>query len=200
MKTPATQAATNGQDAFPLTPSEQAATQAFTSEGLERVVQASPTVPTPILKTIDNAPRTGPPALLDSQHEIRDVCVSTARRALDSYAGACDAADPDQSEACYVAAKAALEDLWGYARWRDRYFRDLLALLEAAVKPRELTDFAPAQREALRRAFEDLPKWILDDRTLEEHIDKFAELDIDITAPIRPASSRRLRLTLEEMD
>lgn len=132
--------------------------------------------------------------------ELRDACVALASRARDAFEDACSTEDPDESEASFASAKSLIEDLWEYAYLRDRPFRDLLALLDAALKRAELLEFSGTQRDVLSQAFSDLPRWMLDDTTVEGHIDRFAEYDVDITGPLRATTGKRVRVTLEVIE
>jgi len=132
--------------------------------------------------------------------DARDECVSLARRARDAFKDACSATTPDESEAAFASAKHMLDDLWEYAYLRDRPFRDLLALLDAALKRAELAEFKEVQRNVLRKAFCDLPRWILDEATVEGHIIRFADHDVDITSPLRSSHGKRLRVKIEVIE
>jgi hypothetical protein len=134
------------------------------------------------------------------KEELRDACVSLARRARDAFSEACSSDDPDEADSSFASAKSLLDQLWDYAYLRDRPFRDLLALLEGALKPVELESLRDAQREAIRQAFDDLPRWMLDDSTVEGHIDRFAEEDIDPTAPVRGTPGKKVRVTIEVIE
>ncbi len=132
--------------------------------------------------------------------ELRDACVALARRARDAFSDACSTENPDEEEASFASAKNLIEDLWEYAYLRDRPFRDLLALLDAALKRAELMEFSETQRDVLSQAFSDLPRWMLDDTTVEGHIDRFAEYDVDITGPLRATTGKRVRVTFEVIE
>jgi hypothetical protein len=136
----------------------------------------------------------------EQAEELRDACLALARRARDAFREACSSNRPDEADASYASARGLLEDLWEYAYLRDRPFRDLLGLLEAALKGRERTDFHEPQREVLLKAFADLPRWLLDEDAVEGHIERFAEQDVDVTAPLRGLRGQRLRITVEGID
>jgi hypothetical protein len=109
-----------------------------------------------------------------------------ARRAQDAFKEACQSADPDQTEVNFMEAKDKLKDLWKYAHLRDRPFRDLLALLQAAIQSADVAAIGQNQRDVLHQAFADLPKLCLEDNLVEQHIDRFAEHDLDgVVGPIR---------------
>ncbi len=132
--------------------------------------------------------------------ELRDACVALACRARDAFNDACSTESPDESEASFASVKSLIEELWEYAYVRDRPFRDLLALLDAALKRAELMEFSETQRDVLSQAFADLPRWMLDDTAVEGHIDRFAEHDVDITGPLRAITGKRVRVTLEVIE
>jgi hypothetical protein len=123
--------------------------------------------------------------------------VALSRRARDAFRDACSSEDADEAEANFASAKSFIEELWEYAYLRDRPFRDLLALLDAALKRVELNDLNQTQRDVLSQAFSDLPRWMLEDTTVEGHIGRFAEYDIDITGPLRTSTGKRVRVTFE---
>lgn len=131
--------------------------------------------------------------------DARDSCISLARRVGDAFKEACESKEPDEADANYASVKGALEELWDYAYLRDRPFRDLLALLEAASKRAELAQFSETQRDAIARAFHDLPRWMLDEDTVTAHVERFADQDIDITGPIRSGHGQRIRVIFEEV-
>jgi hypothetical protein len=137
----------------------------------------------------------------DEADRMLDACQAVARRTRDAFKEACEALSPDDAEASFLASKDKLEELWKYAHLRDRPFRDLLALLTAAIKNAALSDLTDVQRDVLRQAFADLPKLYLDDDLVGSHIDRFAEHAIDeVLSPIRAASGKRLRVTIEEIE
>jgi hypothetical protein len=137
----------------------------------------------------------------DQAETLMDACQGIARRARDAFKEACEIADVDQAEANFLEAKDKLKDLWNYAYLRDRPFRDLLALLQASVTSGNLSDFGSHQKDVLRQAFADLPKLFLEDKLVEQHIDRFAEHELDgVVAPIRQPQGKRLRITIEEVD
>jgi hypothetical protein len=97
-------------------------------------------------------------------------------------------------------AKTTLDELWKFAKYRDRAFQDLLAIIEPALKRREISDFNSTQRDILRTAFTYLPQWMIDYDVVEELTEKFAEHDIDITGPITTLQNKRFKITIEEID
>jgi hypothetical protein len=129
--------------------------------------------------------------------EARDLCVTLARRASDAFKDACNAPTADEAESAFATVKQMLEELWGYAYLRDRPFRDLLALLDAALKRASLVDLKENERDVLRQAFRDLPKWMLDICTVDEHIIRFADQGVDITSPLRPINGKQIRMKIE---
>jgi hypothetical protein len=137
----------------------------------------------------------------DEADRMLDTCQAVARRARDAFKEACEASSPDDAEASFLASKDKLEELWKYAHLRDRPFRDLLALLTAAIKNADLSDITAVQRDVLRQAFADLPKLYLDDASIEAHIDSFAEHAIDaVVSPIRATLGKRMKVTIEEIE
>jgi hypothetical protein len=122
-----------------------------------------------------------------------------ARRANEAFRDACEAQDGDEAEPNFLAAKKLTENLWEYAYLRDRPFRDLLALVDAALKRTDLLQLSQVQRDSIRQAFADLPRWLLDEDTVEKHIELFAEHDVDITGPLRSTNGRKVRVTFEEV-
>ncbi len=135
----------------------------------------------------------------DEARELRDACVSLARRAGDAFSEACESTALDEADSNFSSSKGTLEELWGYAALRDRPFRDLLALLDAALKRTELGQLSDTQRDVIRQAFCDLPRWMLDDSAVEAHIERFADADIDILGPVRCREGQRVRVTFEEI-
>lgn len=123
-----------------------------------------------------------------------------ARRARDAFREACEATDPDQAEASFLAARYKLEELWQYAPVRDRAFRDLLGLLDAALRRTEWVDLSQSQRDVLRQAFADLPKMFLDDDLVGQHIERFADQAIDVLGPLRPATAKRIEVSFKEIE
>ncbi|HJT76146.1 MAG TPA: hypothetical protein VJ739_03000 [Gemmataceae bacterium] len=132
--------------------------------------------------------------------ELRDSCVALARRARDAFKDACSAGMPDEVEASFASAKGLIQELWEFAYLRDRPFRDLLGLLDAALKRAELSELSDCQRDVLRQAFADLPRWMLDEGTVEGHVDRFAEHGVDIIGPLRIATGKKVRVTFEVVD
>src|SRR5260370_1042594 len=90
---------------------------------------------------------TSPRAEESHMRAVREECQAIARRARDAFAVACDSSDPDNAEASFFSAKDRLQELWAMAPYRDRPFRDLLGLLDAAIKKVDLTAFSQAQRD-----------------------------------------------------
>ncbi|MBM4070492.1 MAG: hypothetical protein FJ271_16280 [Planctomycetes bacterium] len=131
--------------------------------------------------------------------EIRDICQQLACRARDAFKDACSSISIDEAEASLASTKGHIEELWEYAYLRDRPFRDLLALLDAALKRAALPDLNTAQRDVLRQAFADLPRWMLEDATVDDHIDRFAEHDVDIIGPLRATRGKRFVVSFEEV-
>jgi hypothetical protein len=129
-----------------------------------------------------------------------DKSQSIARRARDAFRESCEADEEDQAETSFLAAKHKLQELWEYAAVRDRPFRDLLGLLDAATRYADLPNFTPAQRDILRQAFADLPRLYLGDDLVKEHIHHFAEHGVDILGPIRPTLPKRIEVTFRELE
>jgi len=136
---------------------------------------------------------------LEKTRLLRDDCVAMARRASEAFADACEAETEDEAEASFLVAKRFVENLWEYAYLRDQPFRDLLALVDAALKRAELPQLSQAQRDSVREALSDIHRWLLDEDTVEEHIERFAEHDVDITGPLRSTTGRKVRVTFEEV-
>lgn len=132
--------------------------------------------------------------------DVRDDSQDLARKARDAFRDACALKDADSSEASYLAVRSHLKDLWQLAKVRDRPFCDLLAILDAATRLAELADFNFTQRDVIRNAFQSLPKWLIGEDEVIEHIQKFAEFGIDITGPIRQKPGKKLRITIEEVE
>ena len=121
--------------------------------------------------------------------EVREEVQRLARKARDAFRLACESAgagDVEQGDEALAAAKKAIRSLWDYAVFRDRPFRDLLAAIDAAVRHRSIDEFVTAQRDVLGSAFGDLAKWLLGDEEVGKHLDRFAEHNIDILAPVTP--------------
>lgn len=153
--------------------------------------------------TLDPAVLQQPDRLIpqDEADRLLDACQAVARRARDAFKEACTATNVDDAEASFLSVKHKLDELWGYARLRDRHFRDLLSLVTTAIKKTELSAITPVQRDVLRQAFIDLPRLFLDDAVVEQHIDRFAEHAIDqVLAPIQAPKGKRLKITIEEID
>jgi hypothetical protein len=130
----------------------------------------------------------------------RTVSQDLARRARDAFRDACDEIDQDTSEGNYAAMRSTIEELWRFAKYRDMAFRDLLAMLDAATKHKDLEAFDPTQRDVLRSTFQDLPRWIIEYDVVQTAIQKFAEHGIDITGPIRQRTAKGYRITIEEIN
>ncbi len=128
----------------------------------------------------------------------RDEFLATARRSRDAFRDACAAASPDDAEANFAECRAKLVDLWRFARLRDQPFRDLLGLVEAAVRSHEFDQLHQAQRDALAAALADLAQWFLDDAAVEKHIASFVEHDINTLKPVLLSSEKRYRVVIEE--
>ena len=118
--------------------------------------------------------------------EVREQCGARARAARDSFREACESEEEDQADACFAETVASLKELWPLAVYRAQPFKDLLGALDAALRYRSLGEFEPHQRDALRTALSDLPKWHLADSEVESHLRRFAEHGIDITGPVTP--------------
>src|SRR5262249_42073445 len=118
----------------------------------------------------------------------------------DAFQEACAAITPDEAEAAFASTKRLVEELWEYAYLRDRPFRDLLALVDAALKRADLAGFQEEQRKVVRQAFSDLPRWMLDEAAVEGHVLRFADHDIDITGPLRTTPGKRLRVKIEVVE
>jgi hypothetical protein len=132
--------------------------------------------------------------------DAREQCGQLARRARDAFKEACESDEPDQAESCYAAAVDAIKELWSLAPLRDQPFRDLLAALDAALRHGSITDFNTTQRNVIRSAFTDLPRWLLDEGAVADHLARFVEQDISVLGPIVPRANKRLRITIEELD
>lgn len=158
--------------------------------------------PPPPSRRHQKAPAVGEDSIQGAEQasELRDACVALARRARDAFKEACSSETPDEAEASFASAKSVVEELWEYAYLRDRPFRDLLALLDAALKRAELTELSETKRDVLGQAFSALPRWMLDDTTVEGHIDRFAEHDVDIIGPLRATTGKRVRVTFEVIE
>ena len=130
----------------------------------------------------------------------RTLSQDLARRARDAFRDACESLDKDSSEASYVAMRSTIDDLWRFARYRDMAFRDLLAIVDAATKHKDLDAFDPTQRDVLRSTFQELPRWIIEYDVVQTAIHKFADHGIDITGPIRQRTAKGYRITIEEID
>jgi hypothetical protein len=131
--------------------------------------------------------------------QVRATSQRLARRACNAFRDACEAADEDSAEASYLLSRSTLDELWGCAKHRDVPFRDLLAMLTAALKHRELSNFDDGQKNVLRTAFSHLPTWLLEFDVVDDLIDRFADHDIDITGPIAPATQKKFRVIIEEI-
>lgn len=140
----------------------------------------------------------------ESSEDIEDqklAASAAARHARSAFKSACENLDPDYSENQYFACRDALEELWHYSSLRTRAFRDLLAVLEAAVKSSPMSDFDDTQRSVLQLAFGTLTRAFVDERDVEKHIQAFAEFGIDITSPIvENPTARKFRVIIEECD
>ena len=132
--------------------------------------------------------------------QLRDASQNAARNAWIAFKDACESEDPDRQEASYLAARSVLDDLWGFAKYRDAPFRDLLSILTAAIKHTPFEKFDGTQRDVLRNAFRELTRWLIDYNAVMGHIEKFAEYDIDITGPIRKAGAKKFKITVEEVE
>ena len=129
---------------------------------------------------------------------LRDQIQGFCRSARDSFIDACEASGLENSELNFMACCAVIERLWAFAKYRDVPFRDLLGILTAALKGRELSDFDSTQKDVLRSAFSLLPIWFLEYEAVEDMIGKFADHDIDITGPISQKPPKRFRIIVEE--
>ena len=122
-----------------------------------------------------------------------------ARHARDVFKIARESPDTDQAESSYYSARDSVEELWNYVNVRGRAFQDLLGLIDAAIKHRALSDFDDTQRDAISLAFADLPKLFIDEIEVEQHLRRFAEQQIDITAPLTPMDAKKFRVVVEEI-
>jgi hypothetical protein len=124
-----------------------------------------------------------------------------ARRARDAFKEAWESTNANQAAVHFLEAKDKLKDLWNYAHLRDRPFRDLLALLHAAILYAALDDLGPKQRDVLQLAFADLPQLFLKDSLVEQYIDCFAQHDLQgVVGPIRQPPEKRVDFTIKEID
>lgn len=137
----------------------------------------------------------------DKADELLLASRALARRARDAFKEACESTDADEAEASFLAVKQSLTELADYLYLRDRAFRDLLGLLAAATRHVEFSAVETHQRDALSLAFADLPRMFLDDSTVEQHIDCFAEHGIDeVLRPVNSPKQKRLKITIEEVE
>jgi hypothetical protein len=90
------------------------------------------------------------------------------------------------TDADYATMKKTILALWDQVKSLEIPFRDLLGLLDAATKYHELSDFDTRQQEAIGNAFRDLSRGSLDFAIVDRHIERFADLGIDIIGPLRP--------------
>jgi hypothetical protein len=130
----------------------------------------------------------------------REESPRLARRARDSFRSACESQDVDTAEISYLTARATVVDLWNCAKYRDRGFRDLLALLDAAITRTDFNSFDDAQKEAIRSAFNDLPRWLIDYDALDRHIERFAEVDIDVTKPVLGDPINKYKIIIQQIE
>jgi hypothetical protein len=134
---------------------------------------------------------------------LRMECDALARRSRDLFKDACKAShesDVDLADANYLGAIQQLEDLWEFGHLRGQEFNDLLGLLSAATKHSELDEFNSEQRVEMMLAFEDLCTWLIDENSVERHIEEFARLDINILSPVLSPTGKRYRIQIEEID
>jgi hypothetical protein len=140
------------------------------------------------------------PLSWDDKETLRANSQDLAHKARDAFRDACNSLDSDRSEMSYLAMRSLLEELWTHAKSRDMPFRDLLAMLDAATRHRSIAEFSKDQRNVLHRAFGDLPRWLLTEESVDAIIEQFARLEIDISAPLRETTAKRLRIIVEEAD
>jgi hypothetical protein len=136
----------------------------------------------------------------EGSEDVRDRMQAIARKARDGFRDACSTIDGDTAELNYIACRDALGALWEHAHLRDVPFRDLLAALSAAVNHTEFADFDESQRDVLRTAFTDLPRWLIEQAIVIEHLERFADHGVDILGPIRSQPKIAYRVVIEEID
>ncbi len=107
-----------------------------------------------------------------------------ARAAREAFNSACDSPDPDYAENQYYACRDALEGLWQYAAIRTEAFRDLLGMVEVAIRTSSLTALDTVQRDVLQSALINLNRIFVSRSDVDGHLRAFAEHGIDITGPI----------------
>ena len=131
---------------------------------------------------------------------LKTSCGALARKARDAFTAACLGETVDDIDTQYESAVAALTELWPFAVYRDRPFRDLLGLLEASLRYRAIAEFNQDQRDAIKAAFTDLVHWHVDQSQYDQLLERFVESDIDIEAPLRAMNGKTVRVVIEIAD
>jgi len=132
-----------------------------------------------------------------ASQDLRSDFFNLSRRARDGFEVACAAKDEDQAETSYEAMVTTLSELWEYAAYRDRPFRDLLGLIEATLRYRSTKEFIPEQRKVILDAFSDLSRWHLDQSRVDEHLEQFMVHNLDIESPLRAPKGKKVRISIE---
>ena len=137
----------------------------------------------------------------DEHRAIRDECIPKTRLLRDKFLIAQKSQDPMNAEMSFQSMKSLLKELWTYESYRDQPFRDLLALIEAALVP--LANFSvisERQGAAIGLALRDLAKWPLDDSEVVEHIARFEDNGIDMSAPLTGKGREGYKITIERIE
>jgi hypothetical protein len=104
--------------------------------------------------------------------------------------------DMEGADAALSEAKDRTIEMWNYTSVRSDAFRSLLGAIDAALGYRTIADFGDAQLNCLFAAYVDLPRSSLEQANVSAHLDAFAEIGIDIMAPLteRPDGSSGIRI------
>ena len=138
-----------------------------------------------------------PPVFRDANEAIEKWRALT-RQARESFLVASKNADEDLADSSYREVVDTIEELWTLAELRAQPSRDLLGLLDAALKHREIGEFSTAKRTALYLALDTMAKPFVSQSDYEGHVDSFLDAEIDTFAPVRERRPQLLRLRVEE--
>jgi len=138
----------------------------------------------------------------DTEGDLGLELSTRCRSARDAFVVACDAVergDISAAESSFYAARDCVIEIDALAHLRTRPFRRLLKLLDAALRRSHITDFAEAQREALKQALRMLCRKFIDESQVTDINREFAHTGVDILGPIRKPRGKTYRVVIEEV-
>jgi hypothetical protein len=134
----------------------------------------------------------------DFSDERQLECKRICERAGAAFRVACESSDEESASAALAQSVACMDDLWSFEGLRGQSFLDVVGLLDATLRNREIACFSDQQRDILRVAFSDLKRAFLAESDVDELRKRFAEADIDVLRPLLQAKEQRIRIVLDD--